>query len=43
MFQKATRQKSKLRLGICAPSGGGKTYSALLIAQGLEWVSEKTE
>lgn len=35
MFQKATRQKSKLRLGICAPSGGGKTYSALLIAQGL--------
>lgn len=34
-FQKAERKKSKLRLGISAPSGGGKTYSALLIAFGI--------
>ena len=34
-FQKAERKKSKLRLGISAPSGGGKTYSALLIAYGI--------
>ncbi len=41
MFQlrKATRKKSKIRLGLSAPSGFGKTYSALLIAKGLagEW------
>ena len=35
MFQKAERKKSKLRLGISAPSGGGKTYSALLLAYGI--------
>lgn len=34
-IRKAERKKAKLRLGICAPSGAGKTYSALLIAQGL--------
>lgn len=34
-FRKAERKKAKLRLGLCAPSGGGKTLSALLIAQGL--------
>jgi hypothetical protein len=31
----AQRKKSKMRLGIAAPSGAGKTYSSLLIAQGL--------
>lgn len=31
----ALRKKSKLRLGMSAPSGYGKTYSSLLIAQGL--------
>lgn len=35
MLRKATRQKAKIRLGLSAPSGGGKTYSALLIAKGL--------
>ncbi len=31
----AQRKKAKLRLGIAAPSGAGKTYSALLLAFGL--------
>lgn len=34
-LRKATRQKAKIRLGLSAVSGGGKTYSALLIANGL--------
>lgn len=34
-LRKATRQKSKIRLGLSAVSGGGKTYSAILIAKGL--------
>jgi hypothetical protein len=34
-LQKATRKKVKLRLGLSAVSGGGKTYSALLLAKGL--------
>lgn len=34
-LKKATRQKVKLRLGLSAISGGGKTYSALLLAKGL--------
>lgn len=34
-FQKATRKKAKLRLGISGPSGSGKTMGALLIAKGL--------
>lgn len=34
-FKKASRKKSKLRLNISAPSGAGKTYSALLLAKGL--------
>ena len=34
-LQKATRKKVKLRLNISAPSGAGKTYSALLMAKGL--------
>lgn len=34
-LRKATRQKAKIRLGLSAVSGGGKTYSALLIAFGM--------
>lgn len=34
-LQKATRKKVKLRLGLSAVAGGGKTYSALLMAHGL--------
>lgn len=34
-IRKAERRKAKLRLGISAPSGSGKTYSAILIAAGL--------
>jgi hypothetical protein len=36
MFRKAERKKAKLRLGIAGPAGAGKTFSTLLIAQGLE-------
>ena len=35
MFQKATKKQSKLRLAIYAPSGAGKTFTALRIATGL--------
>lgn len=34
-LRKASRQKSKMRLGLSAVAGGGKTYSAILIAKGL--------
>ena len=34
-FKKAERKRVKLKIGIAAPSGAGKTYSALLIAKGL--------
>lgn len=34
-LRKATRKKAKIRLGLSAVSGGGKTYSALLTAKGL--------
>jgi hypothetical protein len=34
-LQKATRKKVKLRLGLSAVSGGGKTYSAILLAKGI--------
>lgn len=34
-LRKATRIKAKIRLGMSAVSGGGKTYSALKIAKGL--------
>jgi hypothetical protein len=34
-LRKATRQKAKIRLGLSGVSGGGKTYSSLLIAKGL--------
>ncbi|MGL5078319.1 MAG: AAA family ATPase, partial [Waterburya sp.] len=32
MFKKATKSKQKLKLLLQAPSGGGKTYSSLLLA-----------
>lgn len=34
-LRQATRKKAKIRLGLSAVSGGGKTYSSLLIARGL--------
>lgn len=34
-LQVAQRKKAKLKLGLSAPSGGGKTFGALLIAFGL--------
>lgn len=34
-LRKATRKKAKIRLGLSAISGGGKTYSSLLIAKGM--------
>lgn len=34
-IRKAVRRKAKLRLGLVAPSGAGKTYSALMMAFGL--------
>lgn len=38
-LQKAQRKQTMLRLNLSAPSGAGKTYSALLLAKGLvgEW------
>lgn len=33
MFNKATKEKAKLRLAIAGPSGSGKTYSALQLAK----------
>ena len=38
-LRKASRKKAKIRLGLSAVSGGGKTYTSLLIAFGLtgEW------
>jgi hypothetical protein len=35
ILRKATRKKAKIRLGLSAVSGAGKTYSALLIAKGI--------
>lgn len=34
-FRKAERKQVKLKIGLSAPSGAGKTYSALLIAHGI--------
>src|SRR3990167_6773638 len=34
-LRKATRQKAKIKLGLSAVSGAGKTYTSLLIAKGL--------
>ncbi|MCK5608260.1 AAA family ATPase [Candidatus Pacearchaeota archaeon] len=35
MFQKAEKKQVKLKIALTAPSGGGKTYGALLLAKGL--------
>lgn len=35
MFRKAQRKQAHLKIGLSAPSGAGKTYSALLIAYGI--------
>lgn len=35
MFKKATKQQSKLRAAFFAPSGSGKTFSALRVATGI--------
>ena len=40
-IRKAQRMKAKLRLGIAAPSGAGKTYSALLLAFGMAGTGSK--
>lgn len=40
-LRKAERRQAKMRVGITAPSGGGKTYSALLIAHGLSSAWER--
>ena len=34
-FKKAVRRNAKARIALCAPAGGGKTHSALLLAAGL--------
>lgn len=34
-LRKATRQKAKIRIGLSSVSGGGKTFTSLLIAKGL--------
>ena len=34
-LRKAERKQAKLRIGLSAPSGAGKTYSALLLAYGI--------
>lgn len=38
-LQKAERHALPLFIGLCGPSGGGKTYSALRIASGIQRVS----
>lgn len=35
MFRKAERRKAKLRLALTGPAGSGKTFGALVLAQGL--------
>ncbi len=40
-LRKATRQKAKIRLGLSSVSGGGKTYSSILIAKGLATSMDK--
>lgn len=34
-FQRAERKRAKARIGICSPSGAGKTHGSLLFAKGL--------
>jgi hypothetical protein len=35
LFRKASKEQARLRMALVGPSGGGKTFSALSIAQGL--------
>lgn len=35
MFKKAERKRIFVKMALCGVSGSGKTYSALLLAQGL--------
>ncbi len=35
MYKRASKKESKIRLALFAPSGGGKTFSALRIAKGI--------
>lgn len=35
LFKKAERKRAKARIGICSPSGAGKTHGSLLFAKGL--------
>jgi hypothetical protein len=35
LFRKASKEQARLRMALVGPSGGGKTFSALAIAQGL--------
>lgn len=35
IIKKAERRQARLRLGLCGPSGSGKSYSALRVAKGL--------
>lgn len=34
-IRKATKTKSKARVGLCSPAGGGKTFGALAVATGM--------
>jgi hypothetical protein len=34
-LQRAKKSQSKLRIGLCGPSGSGKSYSALMLAKGI--------
>lgn len=34
-LRKADRKQAKLRIGVSSPAGGGKTYSALILAEGI--------
>lgn len=34
-FRRAQRKKARLRLGLCGPSGSGKSYSSIQVAMGL--------
>ncbi|MCK6489656.1 MAG: ATP-binding protein [Planctomycetes bacterium] len=43
VFTKATKAKARLRLAIVAPTGGGKTYTALALAQGRKTAVIDTE
>ncbi len=43
MFKKATRKRTRLRLGLCGPSGAGKTYTGLRLAFALAEARGKEE